>query len=219
MFISPIVKDYTMQQDWWQLPQTVQDYLGRADGLPHRKEGEAVLLDLLPASISRVLDLGTGNGRLIGLVKTAFPHITGIGLDFSPVMVDAFRERYVNDPAISLVVHNMEEPLPAIEPVDAVVSSFAIHHLEHPRKRALYAEIFACLVPGGVFCNLEHVASPTEKLHDNFLARIGRTRETEDRANKLLDVETQLGWLRQIGFQDVDCFWKWREFALIGGTK
>jgi SAM-dependent methyltransferase len=134
-------------------------------------------------------------------------------------MLESARRRFADDPTVTVIEHNMEQPLPALEAVDMVVSSFAIHHLEHPRKRALYAEIFERLAPGGVFCNLEHVASPSQRLHDRFLERINRTRETEDRSNKLLDMDTQLGWLREIGFRDVDCYWKWLEFALIGGVK
>ena len=75
------------------------------------------------------------------------------------------------------------------------------------------------LKPGGVFCNLEHVASPNLKLHADFLAKIGYTIETEDPSNKLLDIEIQLQWLRSIGYENVDCFWKWRELALMAGRK
>ena len=29
----------------------------------------------------------------------------------------------------------------------------------------------------------------------------------------------QCRWLREIGFQDVDCFWKYFELAIFGGVK
>jgi tRNA (cmo5U34)-methyltransferase len=75
----------------------------------------------------------------------------------------------------------------------------------HERKKELYAEVYRLLNAGGVFCNLEHVSSPSERLPEQFLLRIGFTVETEDPSNKLLDFETQLAWLREIGFADVDC--------------
>jgi tRNA (cmo5U34)-methyltransferase len=203
----------------WSQPDHALDYLERADSIAHRKEGESALLEFIPQSAHRVLDLGTGDGRLLALVKAEHPATDSVAIDFSPSMLEAARKRFANDPSVTLVVHNLDNPLPAVGTFDTVVSCFAIHHLVHERKRMLYAEIYDRLSAGGVFCNLEHVASPTPRLHEEFLHGIGYTLETEDPSNKLLALETQLGWLREIGFVDVDCHWKWRELALLAGRK
>jgi len=169
--------------------------------------------------VTRVLDLGSGDGRLLGFVLSKFPNAEAVALDFSPAMLQRLRERFAANDKITVVEHNMNFPLPSLGEFDAVVSSFAIHHCTHERKRELYEEIFRLLAPGGVFCNLEHVASPNQKLHVDFLSAIGYTVETEDPSNKLLDLHIQLQWLRSIGYEDVDCFWKWRELALLAGRK
>ena len=203
----------------WTSSEHVKDYLERADLISHRGEGEAALLEFIPAGIRRILDLGTGDGRLLALVRSRHPDTEAVAVDFSPAMLEAARRRFAADARVNVVEHNMDVPLPALGKFDAVISSFAIHHLAHERKQELYAEVYGLLDPGGVFCNLEHVASPTPGLHEEFLQRIGFTVETEDPSNKLRDVETQLGWLRQIGFADVDCQWKWRELALLTGRR
>jgi tRNA (cmo5U34)-methyltransferase len=102
---------------------------------------------------------------------------------------------------------------------DVIVSSFAIHHLKHERKYSLYKEIYDMLYPAGLFCNLEHVSSPSIAQHNKFLKAVSISHKKEDFTNRLLSVEKQLQWLRDIGFVDVDCYWKWLELALIIGYK
>jgi tRNA (cmo5U34)-methyltransferase len=203
----------------WSTTEHALDYLARADSIPHRTEGEAVLLDYIPKDAQRILDLGTGDGRLMALLKIDRSLATGIAVDFSPVMLEKARVRFKGDDSIEIISHNLDDPLPDWGKFDAIVSSFAIHHVTHDRKASLYAEIFDRLNPGGVFANLEHVASPNANIHLQFLSKIGYTPEGEDPSNKLLDVETQLGYLRSIGFADVDCYWKWLELALLIGIK
>jgi tRNA (cmo5U34)-methyltransferase len=203
----------------WSTTEHALGYLAKADSIPHRTEGEAVLLDYIPKTAQRILDLGTGDGRLMALLKIDRPQATGIALDFSPVMLEKARDRFKNDDLVEIISHNLDDRLPDLGKFDAIVSSFAIHHVTHDRKRSLYAEIFNLLKPGGVFVNLEHVASPNDKIHVQFLTKIGYTAENEDPSNKLLDVETQLGYLREIRFNDVDCYWKWLELALLIGIK
>jgi tRNA (cmo5U34)-methyltransferase len=203
----------------WTSKEHARDYLERADSISHRGEGESALLEFMPRNARRILDLGTGDGRLLALVRREHSDTEAVAVDFSPAMLEAARKRFSGEPSVSILTHNLDEELPALGRFDAVISSFAIHHVMHERKQALYNEIYGLLNPGGVFCNLEHVASPSQQLHEEFLNRIGFTVETEDPSNKLLDVETQLGWLREIGFADVDCHWKWRELALLVGCR
>ncbi len=203
----------------WKDAAHANRYLAMADEVPHRAEGEGVLADQVPRDARRVLDLGTGDGRLLALLRADRPGMRGVGLDFSELMLEAARTRFAGDERIELVKHDLAEPLPDLGSFDVVVSSVAIHHLEHERKRSLYGEIFALLEPGGVFANFEHVASASHRLHLMFFAAIDEPLEHEDPSDRLLDVETQLRWLRELGFEDVDCYWKWLEIALLVGVK
>jgi tRNA (cmo5U34)-methyltransferase len=203
----------------WQSAEHASAYLGRADRVPHRSVAESVLLEEIPRRVHRVLDLGSGDGRLLEFVLRERPHAKGVALDFSPLMLDQLHTRFGPMSRAEIVHHNLEFPLPHLGTFDAVVSSFAIHHLVHERKRQLYEEIWGVLEPGGVLCNLEHVASVSPDAHERFLQAMDITAAEEDPSNRLLDVDTQLEWLREIGFADVDCYWKWRELALLVGRK
>ena len=209
-----------MTVNLWSEADHARDYLARRKDLPHRLDGYAALLEFLPPAPQRILDLGTGDGELLARVRDVHPDAEGVAVDFSVEMLGRARARFAADPDVTVLEHNLDDPLPASwGTFDAVVSSFAIHHVDHARKRALYGEVYERVLPGGVFCNLEHVASPTPELHEAFLRALGTSIDRDDPSNKLLDVATQLSWLSDIGFQHVDCHWKWREMALLAGVK
>jgi SAM-dependent methyltransferase len=204
----------------WTEPEWALRYLRERDAIPHRVEGLEVLLELVPARVTRVLDLGTGDGNTLALVLAARPDATGVGLDFQEEMLRRARERFADDDRVTVRGHDLDRPLADdLGCFDLVVSSFAIHHLVPERQRALYEEVFGLLEPGGVFANLEHVASRTDSLHEEFLRAIGKTPAEDDPSNKLVPVPDHLRWLDEIGYRDAECHWKWRELALVAGVK
>jgi SAM-dependent methyltransferase len=135
----------------WTDPAHALGYLARADAFPRRAEGEGVLLDHVPLSVRRILDLGTGDGRLLGLLRRDRPHSISVGVDVSEPMLKSARERFADQPGIELVRHELAERIPDVGRFDAVVSCFAIHHVHDARKRTLYAEVFDRLVPAACF--------------------------------------------------------------------
>ena len=78
----------------WLTSWRVRRYLNRANNIPHRSDGEQILLDFIPMRTRRILDLGTGDGRLIKLLRQKNPNIKCIAMDFSPHMLKILRRLY-----------------------------------------------------------------------------------------------------------------------------
>src|SRR3712207_1859526 len=114
-----------MPAEEWTTAEHALRYLARADAYPRRAEGEGALLEQVPCDARRVLDLGTGDGRLLGLLSHDRPGILGVGLDFSEPMLQAAHERFADERRITLINHDLSEPLPgeALGRFDVVVRS------------------------------------------------------------------------------------------------
>jgi SAM-dependent methyltransferase len=176
-----------------------------------------MLLEALPAQTERLIDLGTGDGRLLALVASRHPKLTGVGLDSSEPMLARAADRLADLPGIELRRHDLASPISDLEPADAIVSGLAIHHLKDSRKQELFAEIHALLRPGGVFANLDLVRSATPQLHERFRREVGRVED--DPTDRLADLCDQMEWLHAAGFDAVDCHFKWLELTLIVAVK
>ncbi len=217
--------------------------------IPLASEQIAVMLKVLKGMtphVERVLDLGCGDGILGRSILAAYPAARAVLVDFSDAMLDVAKKQTAADSRSAFIKQDFGErswvgAVSSHAPFDVIVSGFAIHHQKDARKHQLYAEVYDLLRPGGIFLNLEHVASPTKRLEDIFettfvdsLHAYHRRRDpaisreriaaefynrSDKKANILASVDTQCGWLREIGYEDVDCYFKIFELALFGGRK
>ncbi|MEZ5367122.1 MAG: class I SAM-dependent methyltransferase [Bryobacterales bacterium] len=222
---------------------------GVRGAIPLAAEQVDVMLRLIAARnapVRRVLDLGCGDGFLAAPILDAWPHSFGVLVDFSETMLEAARKRFESQSArVAILQADYGEPnwLEALaEPgrFDVIVSGFSIHHQPDERKQSLYRELFDLLAPGGLFLNIEHVSSTTPWVEEQATEHLidamfvyhsslgSRSREEiaaeyvrrdDKQANILAPLELQCAWLREIGFQDVDCFLKIFELAVFGGRK
>jgi tRNA (cmo5U34)-methyltransferase len=204
------------QPSTWSDPDVVDRYLARIGRLPPRLAGEEVLVSILPDAPRSVLDLGCGDGRLAALILEHRPSVERVvAVDASAAMLHQAHRRFSGENRVSIREWDLDDPLTPLGSFDVVVAGFSIHHVEDTRKRALFGEIAQQLTDGGVFANLEVVASATPELHRRFLDLIGRP--DDDPEDKLCPVEDQLQWMRDAGLTQVDCLWRWRGFALLTG--
>lgn len=200
----------------WRDEGKVDEYVERVGRLAARAAGDAELVESLPTHVDRILDLGCGDGRLLEVVLRARPDVsTAVGLDNSPAMIERAVQRFSGDDRVRIDHHDLREALPPLGRFDVIVSGFAIHHLSHDRKQSLFREVAAMLRPGGVFANLEVVQCATPALQDEFYRRIERP--GGDPEDVLAGVDEQLAWMRSAELDDVDCYWRWRGFALLVG--
>lgn len=200
-----------------------------------------------PQPVENFLDLGCGDGILGAALLGTYPSSRGVLVDFSEPMLGQAREQ-LRDYGKQLTFLNLDYGDPtwvaAVQPggpFDAVVSGYSIHHQPDERKRSIYQEIFSLLKPGGWFINIEHIApaSPLatdlfeKHLIDGYYAieqRNGGTRtraemadvfmkRPDKEANKLLSVDVQCGWLRGMGYTEVDCYFRIYELAVFAGRR
>jgi tRNA (cmo5U34)-methyltransferase len=186
-------------------------------------------LEIARPAPRRILDLGAGTGLFAGMVADAHPEAELVLLDAATAMLAEARDA-LGDRA-SYVEGDLTHALPN-GPWDAIVSALAIHHLDDPAKRDLYARIHDALAPGGVFVNAEQVAGASaffdehsRAWHQEACTAVGATPEewagAEARMafDRCASVEHQLAWLREGGFADAECLFKDHRFAVLAARR
>jgi len=216
---------------------------------PIREVQTEMVLGMIPHSDDRsirVLDIGAGYGALAMAILDSRPNATAVCLDASEAMLALGRERNAHRLNRIEFIQGSLATSDWVKAVsgnfDAVVSSRALHHFtEQQRRRYLFQEVFDLVRQDGCFINADNVRAPTKFLGEryrrardtyleNYFRRSsgGKTSLAELRAatpstyhgphnNGCL--EEELAWLREAGFHDVDCFWKFATTVVYGGFR
>lgn len=186
---------------------------------------------LVPAEARRVLDLGAGTGLLTERLRARLPGVEVELVDVSEAMLARAQERFRGVEGVSFRVTDYARGELGRD-ADAVVSALSIHHLEDEGKRALFGRVYEALGPGGVFVNADQVLGPTAVLEQRYrtawldgVRALGATeRQVEEslfrqQADRCAPVEAQMGWMREAGFREVDCWYKDGCFAVMAGVR
>ena len=214
---------------------------------PIRQAQVAVVLRMIQYPLDapiRILDIGAGYGTLAAAVLEERPNANAICLDATEAMLKLGQERNpeVKTP-MSFVQGSLESAdwLKAVSgSFDAVISSRALHHFtDNQRRRYIFKEVFPLIRSGGCFINADNVRGATKSLseryktaRDNYLDLF--VRETSGGKTNLAEVraaspntyhgphnngylEEEWAWVKETGFEDVDCFWKFGMTVVYGG--
>ena len=227
------------------LPTSATGYFGSMvesyDSLIHRAvprydEMIARLLDYLPTSAGRVLELGSGTGNLSLRLADSLPDAELTFVDGSDEMIAVVRSRVADSPSrstrrIKYVESRFEDfdfPVPSF---DLVVSSISLHHVAD--KARLYARVRSFLKPGGRFFFADQIRGEPESNHQlNWERWLEFCREpgncTPEEIDSLLqhaaahDHYTTLtehtALLGRAGFSEIDCVWRNWMWGIVTAT-
>ncbi|MGI6482998.1 MAG: class I SAM-dependent methyltransferase [Methanobacterium sp.] len=179
----------------------------------------------------KILDLGAGTGLLTSYLHNKYPLGDFVLLDLSEEMLNIARTRFENSSNFHYVVADyLKQDLEGF--FDIVVSSLSIHHLEHPDKRLLYEKVYQHLNPGGVFINADQVRGPypanEKEYYRNWLNKIYMSALSKSEKTIILDrmeldkpasLADNFKWLEEIGFVDVDVYYKYYNFVVLYGKR
>ncbi|WP_299476396.1 class I SAM-dependent methyltransferase [uncultured Paracoccus sp.] len=177
-----------------------------------------------------VLDLGAGTGLFSAMVSARCSVGRLCLLDGAADMLERARSRFPTGDRIEYRVDDMAEADLGDEKWNLVISALAIHHLPDEKKRDLFRRIRRALKPGGLFVNAEQVAGPNPTADDRYsrvwleqIRELGVTEQEIEKArermsyDKCAPVGSQLKWLSDAGFSDVDCSFKAWRFGVLSG--
>ena len=237
------------KKEGWLNPEAAENYARMVDlMIPQRKEILSIISRLaieLGSAHPKIIDLGCGLGDVTAEIVKLKPDVEVLMVDFSDEMIRRSSERFRDNKNMTVVKRDLNLGISGISDevkFDAVVSCFALHHVEFENRIKLYSEIHAVLKEGGLFINgdlfkedspiideweldnnIASLLSVLKEKHgeectfDELKAkRIEQGKKMGDKPGTLWDMYRDL---KAAGFGYVDCLWKFRNLAIMAASK
>lgn len=187
-------------------PDTYLDVM--SEEIPdYRRLQDELLAAVVEVGPRTILDLGVGSGLTARRVAEVLPQTHIHGIDESVEMLAGAAK--VLDPDRSSLSHGrLQDSLPAV-PVDLVMSTLAVHHLDADEKADLFMRIHEVLVDGGRFVLADLVVPPDPS---DVVTPIDGVVDTPS------PLAEQLEWLTETGFTP-HVTWQHRDLAVVAADK
>ncbi len=172
-----------------------------------------------------LLDLGCSTGISIRAFSNRAKRI--VGVEVSESMLDVVRERFQSFANVEIQALDLRREFPAVTCVDVTLAVFTLQFIPVEHRRRVVRAVYDALQPGGAFIVVEKVLGESDlsqsafvEVYHRFKERQGYTREEVDR--KALALEGRLvpntaaenvAMLEAAGFRQVECIWRWVNFA------
>ena len=185
---------------------------------------------------AKFYDLGCSTGTLILRLAESLPQkrdILFVGVDNSgPMLAQAHRKLKGLAPECQLIQADIEGDF-ALSGASVITMNYTMQFIPPPRRGAMMKKIFHALIPSGCFIFIEKIIAESEELdelfvngHHDFKRRqgyskleIAKKKEALDNVLIPLKLSENINLLEKSGFNKIEIFFKWLNFAGLIAVK
>ena len=226
--IKPDIQKWEFSED---VTETFDNMLART--IPQYKEMRSLVNKLACTYVipgTDIVDLGCSRGEGIAPLLNKFHDKNRfVGIEVSEPMLNAVKARlqkYIKDGIVDILNMNLEKSYPDVK-ASVTLSVLTIQFVDVKKRQRILNDVYESTVSGGAFIMVEKVLGKTNDLNDimtdlyyQLKMENGYTQEEIDRKRLALDgvlIPKTANWnenlLKEAGFNQIDCLWRWMNFA------
>ncbi len=230
--MQTLIRDETLPGSKWAFDENVaacfDDMLARS--IPQYDVMRSACLDAAVPYVTpntTILDLGSSRGQaLAGFAEKFGTQNKYVGIEVSAPMIAAAKERFADNPNASFINCDLRSDyIAGMSSVTLSILTLQFTPIEY--RQQIVKRVYDHLKPGGAFILVEKIIGASASLDSNFIntylnfkRRNGYTEEQIQRKRLSLEgvlVPVTARWneelLRGAGFSEIDCFYRWFNFA------